>query len=53
MESQNRIENGFEMVSNRIKNDVVKLADFYKALFAIHNDSKDKVHQIIIAEETM
>lgn len=53
MESQNRIENGFKMVLNKIKNDVVKLADFYKALFAIHNDSKDKVHQIIIAEETM
>ena len=47
MESPNRIENGFEMVSNRIKNDVVKLADFYKALFAIHNDSKDKVHQML------
>ena len=36
-----------------LTNDVVKLADFYKALLETNNDSKDEVHQTIIAEETM
>lgn len=36
-----------------LTNDVVKLADFYKALLEINNDSNDEVHQTIIAEETM
>ncbi len=34
-------------------NDVVKLADFYKVLLGIDNESNDTVHQTIIAEETM
>ena len=33
-------------------NDVVRLADFYKALLNINNDSNDDVHQFIISEET-
>ena len=33
--------------------DVVRLADFYKKLLKIENDSNDSVHQTIIAEETM
>ena len=33
--------------------DVVRLADFYKRLLEIDNDSSDPVHQTIIAEETM
>ena len=36
-----------------LTNDVVKLADFYKALLETDNDSNDEVHQTIIAEETM
>ena len=36
-----------------LTNDVVKLADFYKALLEINNDSNDEMHQTIIAEETM
>lgn len=36
-----------------LTNDVVKLADFYKALLETNNDSNDEVHQTIIAEETM
>ena len=36
-----------------LTNNVVKLADFYKALLEINNDSNDEVHQTIIAEETM
>ena len=36
-----------------LTNDVVKLADFYKALLETDNGSNDEVHQIIIAEETM
>ena len=34
-------------------NDVVCLADFYKALLNINNNSNDDVHQFIISEETM
>lgn len=33
-------------------NDVVTLANFYKKLFGIDNDSNDEVHQTLIAEET-
>lgn len=36
-----------------LTNDVVKLADFYKALLETDNNSNDEVHQTIIAEETM
>lgn len=36
-----------------LTNDVVKLADFYKALLETDNGSDDEVHQTIIAEETM
>lgn len=36
-----------------LTNDVVKLANFYKALLGIDNGSDDNVHQTIIAEETM
>lgn len=36
-----------------LTNDVVKLADFYKALLETNNGSNDEVHQTIIAEETM
>lgn len=33
--------------------DVIRLADFYKALLGIENGSNDEVHQTLIAEETM
>ncbi len=33
-------------------NDVVLLANFYKQLFGIENNSEDEVHQVLIAEET-
>lgn len=36
-----------------LTNDVVKLANFYKALLEVYNNSSDKVHQSIISEETM
>ncbi len=36
-----------------LTNDVVKLADFYKALMETDNGSQDEVHQTIISEETM
>ncbi len=36
-----------------LTNDVVKLANFYKALLETDNNSSDEVHQTIIAEETM
>lgn len=36
-----------------LTNDVVKLADFYKALLETDNGGDDEVHQTIIAEETM
>ena len=36
-----------------LTNDVVKLADFYKALLETDNNNSDEVHQTIIAEETM
>lgn len=36
-----------------LTNDVIRLADFYKALLDIENGSNDKVHQTLIAEETM
>ena len=36
-----------------LTNDVVRLANFYKTLLGIENNSDDSVHQFIIAEETM
>ena len=33
--------------------DVVRMADFYKALLGIENNSNDPVHQFLITEETM
>lgn len=36
-----------------LTNDVVRLANFYKALLETDNGSDDEVHQTIIAEETM
>lgn len=36
-----------------LTNDVVRLADFYKKLLEIDNDSSDEVHQTLIGEETM
>ncbi len=36
-----------------LTNDVVALANFYKALLETDNSSKDPVHQTIIEEETM
>ena len=35
-----------------LTNDVVKLADFYKALIEIDNESHDETHQTIIVDET-
>lgn len=35
-----------------LTNDVVRLADFYKSLLGVDNGSNDKIHQIIIGEET-
>ncbi len=35
-----------------LTNDVNRLADFYKAVLGIRNDTTDPVHQILIAEET-
>lgn len=36
-----------------LTNDVIRLADFYKRLLEIDNESNDGVHQTLIAEETM
>lgn len=36
-----------------LTDDVVRMADFYKALLGIENNSNDPVHQILISEETM
>lgn len=36
-----------------LTNDVVKLADFYKRILGVDNNSNDEVHQTIIADETM
>lgn len=36
-----------------LTNDVIKLADFYKKLLEVDNNSNDEVHQAIISEETM
>ena len=36
-----------------LTNNVVKLADFYKQLLEIDNDSEDEIHQTLICEETM
>lgn len=36
-----------------LTNDVIRLADFYKALLEVDNQSNDAVHQVIISEETM
>ena len=33
-------------------NDVITLANFYKKLLEIENDSDDEVHQILLCEET-
>ena len=35
-----------------LKNDVLRLARFYKQLLEIDNDSDDEVHQLLISEET-
>lgn len=34
-------------------NNVKRMADFYKNLLGVNNDSDDAVHQVIIADETM
>lgn len=36
-----------------LTNNVIKLANFYKQLLEIDNDSEDEVHQTLISEETM
>lgn len=36
-----------------LTNDVVRLANFYKTLLGVDNNSNDMIHQTIIAEETM
>lgn len=36
-----------------LTNDVVRLANFYKQLLEINNNSDDEVHQTLICEETM
>lgn len=36
-----------------LTNDVVRLANFYKQLLDIDNQSEDEVHQVLIGEETM
>ncbi|MDE6419898.1 MAG: VOC family protein [Lachnospiraceae bacterium] len=36
-----------------LTNDVVRLANFYKQLLEIDNQSEDEVHQVLISEETM
>ena len=36
-----------------LTNNVIRLANFYKQLLEIDNDSDDEVHQILISEETM
>ena len=36
-----------------LSNDVIKLANFYKAFLGIDNGSSDNVHQTIFAEETI
>ncbi len=36
-----------------LTNDVIRLADFYKTLLGIDNNSNDTIHQTMIAEETM
>lgn len=36
-----------------LTNDVVRLADFYKALLETDNHSSNTVHQTLLAEETM
>lgn len=36
-----------------LTNDVIRMADFYKALLEINNDCNDSIHQTIIAQETM
>ena len=33
-------------------NDVIRLANFYKMLFNIDNDSEDDIHQVILTEGT-
>ena len=35
-----------------LTNDVPRLASFYKQLLGVENNSEDKTHQFIIAEET-
>lgn len=36
-----------------LTNNVVKLANFYKQLLEIDNNSEDEIHQTLICEETM
>lgn len=35
-----------------LTSDVIRLANFYKSLFGIDNESNDDTHQFIISEET-
>lgn len=35
-----------------LTSDVIRLANFYKLLFGIDNESNDDIHQFIISEET-
>ena len=35
-----------------LTNDVVRLANFYKALLFVDNGSEDDIHQFILSEET-
>ena len=36
-----------------LTNDVIRLANFYKMLLSVENDSNDSIHQTILGEETM
>lgn len=36
-----------------LTDDVIRLADFYKSILKIDNNSNDSIHQTLIAEETM
>jgi predicted enzyme related to lactoylglutathione lyase len=53
--SRNEITGGIMKLGEvgLLTNDVVRLANFYKLLLGIDNDSNDTTHQTIIAEETM
>ena len=36
-----------------LTNDVIQLANFYKMLLSVEDDSNDSIHQTILGEETM